>query len=90
MLSETSNGSTVGRDCTVVSLQMLQAMRRAGVYTFSCESFRLTANDVIIFQSYNMLKKQAAGGDTRRTLSAGQYLICSAEASLCYFLAAHR
>ncbi|XP_006459782.1 hypothetical protein AGABI2DRAFT_202161 [Agaricus bisporus var. bisporus H97] len=35
----------------------------------------------LYFLFYNMLKKRAAGGDTRHTLSAGQYLVCSAEAS---------
>lgn len=31
--------------------------------------------------SYNMLKKQASGGDITKPLSASEYLICSAEAS---------
>ncbi|KAF9449559.1 mitochondrial FAD carrier protein [Macrolepiota fuliginosa MF-IS2] len=35
----------------------------------------------LYFLFYNMLKKQAAGGDINQPLSAAQYLICSAEAS---------
>jgi len=31
--------------------------------------------------SYNLLKKQTAGGDITKPLSAAQYLMCSAEAS---------
>lgn len=35
----------------------------------------------LYFLFYNVLKKQAAGGDMTKSLSAAQYLICSAEAS---------
>ncbi|KAJ3570168.1 hypothetical protein NP233_g4585 [Leucocoprinus birnbaumii] len=35
----------------------------------------------LYFLFYNMLKKQAAGGDVNKPLTAAQYLICSAEAS---------
>jgi len=33
------------------------------------------------FLFYNMLKKRASGGDVTQTLSAGSYLLCSAQAS---------
>ncbi|KAF5321771.1 hypothetical protein D9619_001183 [Psilocybe cf. subviscida] len=35
----------------------------------------------LYFLFYNMLKKQASGGDLNKTLSAPEYLICSAQAS---------
>ncbi|KAJ3516956.1 hypothetical protein NMY22_g14078 [Coprinellus aureogranulatus] len=35
----------------------------------------------LYFLFYNMLKKQASGGDITKPLSASEYLICSAEAS---------
>jgi len=34
-----------------------------------------------VMHSYNMLKKNAQGGDITKPMSAGEYLICSAEAS---------
>jgi hypothetical protein len=36
---------------------------------------------LLMLFSYNMLKKRASDGDLYKTLSAPQYLICSAEAS---------
>jgi solute carrier family 25 folate transporter 32 len=53
-----------------------------GLYFLLCVPLqRCTRNTPNFFTSYNMLKKRASGGDLNKTLTAAEYLICSAQAS---------
>jgi len=62
----------------------LLGMHPAGVSISFCEfnpPLRSYQGSDPWFVSYNMLKKRASGGDSSQALSAGSYLLCSAQAS---------
>ena len=56
-----------------------------GLYFLLYVARLLPSFHLLIYDSYNMLKKRASGGDLTKPLTAPQYLICSAEASSRFF-----
>lgn len=53
-----------------------------GLYFLLCASLFVGQTPLVLIRgSYNMLKKRASGGDVTQSLSAGSYLLCSAQAS---------
>lgn len=52
-----------------------------GLYFLLCVSVHRVLPNAHTVSSYNMLKKRASGGDPNAQLSAGNYLLCSAQAS---------
>lgn len=73
---------TIGKQMWLSLKQLQQTQGWKGIYRGIGPNIAGNASSWgLYFLFYNMLKKQASGGDITKPLSASEYLICSAEAS---------